>query len=332
MNKQKLIVILGGLLVLQVALAVGLNLNVADRGAYVAHAKLVTFDKSAVDTIRLASAKSSLVIRKQDGHWRLPDINFAANAGEVDRLLDGLAAMKKDWPVATTSDAAEHFKVSPKSFEREITLSQGDKTLAKVYIGDSPGLRKVYIRRDGDDDVHTVTFGVYQVDPDVKSWLDKDVLKRSAADITSVSLNGIDLKRDGDGKLTLNELKKDQQTDAQKAKDLVGKLARLEIQNVLGKQNKPEFGQDQPKDVLKLALKDGKEITYTVSKPKDKHKNYYVVKSSDHPNYFAVATYELDPVLNTDRKQLVQAKTDKTGGNSEPPVKKAEDQPKSSGG
>jgi hypothetical protein len=305
-GKRDIVAVLSALLVLQVVLALALKLFGGEHDAYGAQATLLSFDKDAVDTVQFIDDNGkSLAMRKVEGRWQLVDDGFPADSKRLQGVLDSLAAMKRDWPAANTADAAERFKVSAKAFQREISLSRGDNVLAKLYLGTSPGATKIYARVDGEDDIHIIPYSTFDVVTNRLAWIDRDILKRSVDDIAAVTLPGTELKRSDDGEFVLNGLAKNQQTDAKKARELVEKVAALPIQDGLGKQNKPEFGQQNPKAVLKLSLKDGKAVTYTVSKHKEK--DYYVLKSSEREEYLAVPTQELDPVLKTDRRQLVQA-------------------------
>ena len=129
---KKWITLLCGLLTLQIAVAVGLNINRTDYGAFVPEAKLLSFDTEAVDRIRIdGEADKRVVLHKQDSQWQLPELDgFPADQGNVKRLLERLAKLEKGWPVATTRGAAKRFKVDETSFERKLTLAQGADTQA----------------------------------------------------------------------------------------------------------------------------------------------------------------------------------------------------------
>ena len=52
----------------------------------------------------------------------------------------------------------------------------------------------------------------------------------------------------------------------------------------------------------------GEDLTYYFSKPEDA--SYYVLKRSDPGHYFKVAEYAANPVKETTRENLVQARRD----------------------
>ncbi len=88
---------------------------------------------------------------------------------------------------------------------------------------------------------------------------------------------------------------------------LLGKLTGLRIQSLLGTEAKPEYRQDKPAFEVKMMREGGEVLRYRFSKPEDG--SYYVLKRSDLDYYFKVADYMVDPVTETTREKLVQART-----------------------
>ena len=83
------ITILAGVLVLQIAVAVGVNMGQNDYRAFESAGKLLSFDMQTVDRIRIdGDAGTNVVLDKQDDQWRLPALNdFPADQDNVKRLL-----------------------------------------------------------------------------------------------------------------------------------------------------------------------------------------------------------------------------------------------------
>ena len=147
------VVILGALLTLQLALAVSLNLGRDRHRAFEPEEKLLNVDAGEADTIRIDGGEGEHVtLERQEDEWRLPELSgFPANQASVERLLGRLTDLDKGWPVATTGSASRRFKVADSAFERKLTLSKGDETLAALFVGTSPGFRKVHVRLPGED-------------------------------------------------------------------------------------------------------------------------------------------------------------------------------------
>jgi hypothetical protein len=310
---KKWIAILSGLLVVQLVLAMVVNLTGHDYGAFEPQEKLLAFDPKTVDDLRIADGENSLELHRRDGRWRLPASgDFPADQGAVDQLLDKLAGLEKGWPVATTAGAAKRFKVDDETFERKLTLLAKDQPQAVLYVGISPGFRKVYVRPEGEDAVYAVAFNTWEANAKQEDWIDKGILRLDQSEVTRVEMPGFVLERDGDA-LKLAGLGEGEKIKQDDARALLGELTGLRIESLLGTEAKPEYRQDEPALELKVVRKDGDALSYRFSKPKDGA--YYVLKRSDLDQYFKVAEFTVDPIKDTVREKLVQAKPEE--GSSE---------------
>ena len=305
---KKWIFILSGLLAVQLVLAVAVNLTGEDYGAFQAEEKLLSFDAKELDGLRIEDGTVSVVLKKHEDKWRLPESgDFPASQSSVERLLDKLATMEKGWPVAKTRGAARRFKVDEEQFKRKLVLLSGDDTLATLYVGSSPGFRKVYVRRGDADEVFAVDFNTWEAEAKADDWIDKDVLTLDESDVERVEMPGVTLQRE-DGKLQVADLGGQEQTNGEESRALLGKLTGLRIQSLLGTEAKPEYLQDEPVLEVKMTRRGGEVLSYRFSKPDDA--SYYVLKRSDLDYYFKVAEYAVDPVKETTRQKLVQARTE----------------------
>ncbi len=300
--------ILGGVLAAQLVLAAVLNLTGEDYGAFQAEEKLLAFEKQAVSGLRIEDGTDSEVLNKQEGRWLLPERgDFPASQRDVERLLDRLAALEKGWPVAKTRGAARRFRVDEDQFERKLTLLSDDDTQATLYVGSSSGFRKVYVRTGDRDEVFAVDFNSWEANAKADDWIDKDVLTLDDSDVARVEMPGIILQR-ADGKLQVVDLGEKEQTNWEESRALLDKLTGLSVQSLLGTEAKPEYLQDQPALEVKIMREGGDVLGYRFSKPEDA--SYYVLKRSDLDYYFKVAEYMVDPVRETTREKLVQARTE----------------------
>ncbi|MGQ4808998.1 hypothetical protein NKDENANG_02393 [Candidatus Entotheonellaceae bacterium PAL068K] len=318
---KKWITILSGLLVLQIAVTVGVNLSRENYGAFVPEEKLLSFDAGALNRIRIdGDADQHLVLNKQEGQWRLPELNgFQADQSSVERLLEQLAGLEKGWPVATTTGAAKRFKVAAASFERKVTLSQNGETQATLYVGTSPGFRKVHVRVPDENDVYAVEFSAFEAGVQLEDWLDKAVLTHKADDIRRAELPGFTLQRQDDG-LVVQGLAADEETVEDEAKRLLDAIAGLRIRAVLGTEDKPEYRQDEPALRYLLGFETAEAQTYVFSKPTDA--DYYVLKASHRDEYFKVDTGIVDRLEKVTRDTLVRKPAEDSAATPETPKDK----------
>ncbi len=311
---KKWIFVLSGLLAAQLVLAMILNLTREDYGTFQAEEKLLSFNKQAVSGLQIADGTDSLELKKQEGKWLLPNSgNFPASQRKVEQLLDNLATLEKGWPVARTRSAAQRFAVDKEQFERKLILLSDDDTRATLYVGSSPGFRKVYVRPGDKDEIFAADFNIWEANAKTEDWIDTDILALDQSSVQRIEMPGIIMQQQ-DGRLQVMNLDEKEQTNVEESSALLGKITGLRIQSLLGIEMEPEFRQDEPVLEIRMTTEGGEVLDYRFSRPQDA--TYYVLKRSDLDYYFKVAEYMVDPVRETSRENLVQPRTEETS--SEP--------------
>jgi hypothetical protein len=309
MTMKNWITFLGGLLIVQIVLVIGVSLGREDYGAFEPQEKLLSFDAEALDSIRIdGEGDEHVVLEKHEGRWQLPDLGaFPADQGSVERLLGRLANLEKGWPVADTATAAKRFKVAEEVFERRLTLSKDGQTEASLYVGTSPGFRKVHVRVPDEDAVYAVEFSAFEAGVKPEDWIDKAILAREVDDIQHAEMANLSVQRE-DGKITVAGLAEGEETREDEARQLLERIARLRVRSVLGTENKPEYAQDKPALSVTVTLRSGQTDTYVFSRPKDA--DYYVLKTSLRNEYFQVDPWIVDSIKETTRDKLVRSKAE----------------------
>jgi hypothetical protein len=308
---NKTVKILAVLLAAQLLLAAGIGLS--DRGVTATSepVALVSFDPKNIDRITLEGPEDAKVtLAKKDGNWVLPEsAGFPANSNKVKQLFERLKALRSGTPVATSHGARERFKVSDDTFERRISLSRGDETLARLYLGSSPGMRLIHARNEADNGIHAVKLAAYDVPVTAAEWEDKSVLTLSKSTISSIQINGLTLQRGsretGQDKAAgesspqpawqAEGLEQGKALTAEAVDKLAGLLADLRFERVLGQEASEEYGLDDPVLSAKLTLKAGTTLTYQLGKTKDKEE--YTLKVSNRSEYFRMANYKAKPLI-----------------------------------
>ena len=250
-----------------------------------------------------AGAATRLELAKKNGAWVLPgSFDAPAEGAKVSALLDRLAAIKRGLPIATSEAALKRFKVVDSDFERRVVLSAGDKALATVYFGSSPGLRKSDARVSPDKAVYSVDLPTYELPTDSGAWLSGELLRGDVAQLAEIDVANGSGAAGPNGRLQLVHthgtdkqpgawaapaLTGEQHLDSGHAELLLQQIEQLHVDAVLGTTAKPEWQQDHP--VLTLTLKDEKArgVDWTLSRPQSG--DFYVLKSSSQPWFFSVS-------------------------------------------
>lgn len=265
---------------------------------------LLSFDKGQVDTVSIEDDdKHQVTLKRRDGHWRVADAdNFPADESAVTHLLARLDKLKAGWPVATTAESSEHFKVSDQTFVRRLTLRHGDRTLARLYLGNSPGIRKIYARADGHNDIHSIRFNAFDANARVDDWIDKHPLKIEESRIEAIDLPKFKLQR-GDKGLTLADLKDGEQMNGDETAALAEYLADIPITGLADK----DTGTAKDGDLdFSLDIRGEGKRDYHFAKLE--HGVDYLLTVSGRKRRFLVSATTVDHIKGFSRDKLVSLK------------------------
>ena len=223
---------LGGALVAQLAVAIGLELFDARRAEFVVPGPLLALDAGAVDTIGIGDGESQVTLTRDalgSSEWTVmggdgPALPAAAAA--IDAQLDRLAGLDGGLPVATSAAAREQLEVADDDHQRRVTLGSGGDTLATVFVGTSPGFRKAHVRLDGQDAIHAAELDVFELPATLDGWLDKALL--AVPEPTRIAGEGWAIESAEDG-WTLVEAAEDETLDDAAVQRLVDAVTGLRV-------------------------------------------------------------------------------------------------------
>jgi len=220
--------ILAAVFVVQLLLAVGIEVGNRPPAAADIDSALLDVDQKQVSRIVLDDGKSGKVtLSKVDGHWQLPDYyKLPANQAAVEKMLTTLATTKSGWPVATTAAGIKRFEVGNDDYQTRVTLANGDKTLETLYLGTSPGFRQLHLRRDSEDKVYTVKLNSYDFPLKDNDWFDKTLLQPQS-DIAELQGPDFTVDRQGDEWKLASGTDEVQKAEIEK---LVNTVAHLDVQ------------------------------------------------------------------------------------------------------
>ena len=293
------------LLVLQAGLVAWVNLRGGDSGAYDADTPLLALEAGSMDTVTIEQqGEAPLRMTRKDGGWVLSEKGgFPVLPAKFEKFTDKLLNVKRSWPVGKTLVAARQFKVTPDHFERRVRFLRGTDVLGDVFLGSSPGFRKVHARLEGDKHTYAVDFNAFDAPVDAGQWYDTEILKTGREDIVRIDLGAYALKADGDI-FQVDGLRDDEQTDAEGVRKLVERVSEVGFKDVLFEDGKTLF--DAGKRVLEytIEMKEGPPVIHTVVAPEEG--DDYILKSSAHPHYFRVVGNRFDELRDTSRVQLVK--------------------------
>jgi hypothetical protein len=308
--------ILGGLLGAQVALAAILAFSGSDYAAYDAKDPLLAFDAGKIDQIAIdQSAGSSVTLARQDGKWVIPAFaGFPADAQKVTALLDKLRELKKGFPVATTSDAANRFKVSDAIHERRIVLSSGGKEVGKLLVGTSPSFKLANVRAGGNE-IYSVTLSAHEAGIRGEDWMDREALAIPADQVASIAFPGITLERK-DGKFVPAGLAEGEKALDGKVQDAARAILRPSFDLITGKGAEELAKLENPDMQIEVKKADGTARVYKYKK--EAAGGAYLFAASDRDYVFRVTEASAASIADAKREKLVET-PNKAGAQAETP-------------
>lgn len=314
---RKVLFVLAGLLVVQVALALGLNVQGVGLAGHAPGSPLLSFAASDVHRLTIEDKDGKqVVLARADEGWVLPDRgDFPADGEKLEELLADLEAAELGLPVATSEGALQRFRVSEDSFDRRLAFESEEGVLGILYLGTAQGTREVHVRRDDQSDVRRIAFSSWRAPAGRDNWVDRTMLQVEPEQIQAVAWNGrrierIEVEVDEAGADDAADQPEEQvwrlvipqerDVEPEAGKTLAERLARLRFTGLLPEEERASYEEETPALQFELALKDGETRTYRLLRGPEETK-------------FAVAVEGYEPLLkisSTTGKDLIEAAED----------------------
>ena len=300
-----MIKILSIILIIQIGLAIYVNVGGDSLGAFKTDEKLVNVSLTDINKIEIEEpGKDVLSLEMKESRWVIPSLyNAPASKEKVNKFTDKLFGFKKSFPVSKTKIAAKKLKLTKDDFERRIALSKGSEKVSELFFGTSPSFKKIHTRRADEDQSYAVEFGAHEISTKPKEWLDILMLKLDREKISRIVFNGFNFVRSGEN-LVLDGLTDNEESNALKVNELVGSIVNVQVKDVLGTEAKPEYNLDKPEIKFSVEYEGQGEIAYAISKLKDK--DDYVLKVSTYPFYFEISKSTYSQLIDKDRNQFIK--------------------------
>ncbi len=298
---KKTIRILGVIFIAQLIIVTALFLPADESRENMSQQDLFTFSPEEIDKIVISDEDKVLILESESTGWHLSEYyDFPVAENRVSTLIQKIAGFKQGWPVATTEAAAKRFKVSEDDFERKIEIYQGENLLDTLYVGSSPGFRKVHVRKANANNIYDVTFSAFDASVKTADWRDSSLLRLEQTDIIKFSSPDFSLVKEGDV-FVLEEGNEASPIAQTTVASYVQKLAALNTVTVLGREDRAAFNQADPLLLLTVESKKGK-LEYRLSRSSE---GQYVLKRSDLPFYFALHDAVAKPLIVSNQKYFL---------------------------
>lgn len=252
--------------------------------------------KSAdIDRIVIQDASNKVTLQKTGSQWQLPELHqLPVDKQKLDEILQKLDGTKLTWPVTTTASSHERFEVAGDKFQRRIELFQGDAKKADIWLGSSPGFKKIHLRRKGENQVYAVELTAFEFATAANDWLQSNLL--AVKDVNSIKAADYELQKTGDAWsfVAAGQNANTEKADASKVTELINTFGNLQVQGVVTQVPRGETTRVSIKSVTG-------EFNYEFTKAGSD----YFVKRSDRDLYFKLSQTEFDRIANVNQVSLI---------------------------
>ncbi len=273
--------------------------------------QLLDIQADAVSGFSITDAEGNTVkLSRGESGWRLGE--HPADDGKVTAAIESLASGAASWPVATSVSSQERFEVTADVFQRRVRFNSGDDLLAELYLGTSPGFRRVHARRDGEDAVYSIDYVLSDLPMTQSDWLDKNLFQTDT--VTSVELpTGQVLSRNESGDWFVNG----EATDAAAMGRYLNRIMDLSVLGLF----EPASSEDavvlgEPAVVRVEDAQGSHELSFSFNEADDE----YVLSSDRLPGQFIVASYIVEQILIDATELLSQPESEAVSDAAAPPV------------
>lgn len=267
------------------------------------HYGLVTLDPANIDHIRIEDEYDNETLLVKTGEqWLLPELEgLPANPAKVVELLASITAQDNSWPIAHSTTARQRFQVADYHFQRSISLGGGGEQLATIYLGTSPGFRKVHARKKGTDAIYSINFNAFDAPGLSGAWVEPRLLQiRAPMQITADSYS---LRRESEQWISGTG----GAPDARELEALLNTLRTLQVDGVAAEDLQRELAAAEADLLLQIQSLTGQTTLELFSL-----EGSYFINSSEYALFFTISAYDFDRLTGIDF-QLMSAEPNNAG-------------------
>ena len=252
---------------------------------------LVTLDPASIDHIRIEDEYDNETLLVKTGEqWLLPELEgLPANPAKVVELLASITAQDNSWPIAQSTTARQRFQVADYHFQRSVSLGGAGKQLATIYLGTSPGFRKVHARKKGTDAIYSINFNVFDAPGLSSAWVEPRLLQiRTPIQITADSYS---LHRESEQWISGTG----GAPDARELEALLNALRTLQVDGVAAEDLQRELAAAEADLLLQVQSLTGQTTLELFSL-----EGSYFINSSEYALFFTISAYDFDRLTGID--------------------------------
>jgi hypothetical protein len=271
-------------LALQLLLVVSLFWPRSQPAEGIAGSALLDLGDQQVSRVVISTADNNVILDRSGNNWQMPEYHrLPVDPAKMDALLTQLPQLPRGWPVAQTGAAQQRFEVAEDSFQRKLHYFHEEQDVGSIFLGTSPGFRKVHARPGDAGEVYSVEFNTFDLPAEPSAWMDKTVLQLEQVD----SVTGLDYTISRSGESWNDE--SGQAADTTAAGSLVNGLQSIRVSGVADPDTASILNDVQAPPTLSVESGD-RSLEYRLYEMDDA----YYVRRADVPVYLSLSALDYD--------------------------------------
>jgi hypothetical protein len=267
-----------------------------------------------IESQNAAGARPAETVKlvKQKDKWALASADdYSADDKKVGEVLDKLFTLRISAPIATSSVDYNALGVGDNKYERKVTVktASGAKT---VYLGKGTG-SACNVRIQGKKEVYRgVGTSVWAIGNAARTYVDPSYVQVDSNKLSSVVVNNpkgrLTFAKEGEN-WALAELPSGETLDSGKVNTFIGQVAKVSLNEPIGKSVKPEYGLPGSTEVVLVSTDaNGAMATkrYTLGATVDKQGQSVYVKADDNDFVATISKWDADQIRDKDVASLIK--------------------------
>ena len=288
--------------ILLLALAVQLLLAVAvfwprqEAGQKLADTPLLSIESADIDRVSIDDTNSAVVLVRDDDGWTIPDYHdLPVSASRIETLLETLPNQERGWPVASSAGAVERFEVGEDNFQRKIEYFEDGDSADILYLGTSPGFRKIHVRPTDSNTVYSIKFNAFDAPTQPAEWLEKTLLQVKE-DIQSIRGLDYGLSRSGEAWVDAQG----NTADEEEARKLLNGMTNLRVTAATDEATAAILQEMDSPPNLTVSVGGGVEYRFRLFEIEDAH----YIQRTDMPVHFSLSAYDYNRINDVNAASL----------------------------
>lgn len=272
--------------------------------------------------IKGENEKSTLLV-KQGEHWLIDNYyHVPASTAKVDSFIHNIQQLKSSWPVATTKDTANRFKVAPEQFVRKIIFVDEQGNGESLFLGTAPTYKKVHARAINENNIYAIPFNLHEASDKPVDWIQADLLHFNKETVSAIHLPDYSLQKEAQAdSFTVSGLNATESIIPYEVDALVNQITKLNFSDIL-QDNAQEFALTaKPEIEYSVKLESGESVRFSFSKVDTGNEENddapYHLTTTTSPYVFKVEKQFVDAFMHKRRETLVKAIVDDAPVNAE---------------